>query len=183
MLVAKFRTVYSVSYSALLPSQSYWFKISWKKMVEVCFPIAVFDIVAVYCTSVAQTIILNIIQGLLKFLASASYANIYIYANELFPTNVRNTGMGICSMIARVGAIFGTFCNDYLVWITHACHNSHSFCSLIVYLIKTRIWIHLPTLLYGIVSLIAAVLALMFPETLNNPLPQSVQDVERMDRG
>lgn len=58
---------------------------------------------------------MNIIQGLLKFLASASYTNIYIYANELFPTNVRNTGMGICSMIARVGAIIGTFCNDYLV--------------------------------------------------------------------
>ena len=51
----------------------------------------------------------------LKFLASATYTNIYIYANELFPTNVRNTGMGICSMVARVGAIIGTFCNDYLV--------------------------------------------------------------------
>lgn len=58
---------------------------------------------------------MNTIQGLLKFLASASYTNIYIYANELFPTNLRNTGMGICSMIARVGAILGTFCNDYLV--------------------------------------------------------------------
>ena len=58
---------------------------------------------------------MNTIQGLLKFLASASYTNIYIYANELFPTNLRNTGMGVCSMIARVGAILGTFCNDYLV--------------------------------------------------------------------
>ena len=58
---------------------------------------------------------MNVIQGSLKFLASASYTNIYIYANELFPTNLRNTGMGICSMIARVGAILGTFCNDYLV--------------------------------------------------------------------
>lgn len=62
-----------------------------------------------------QTILIIIIDGSLKFLASASYAIIYIYANELFPTNVRNTGMGICSMIARIGAIIGTFCNDYLV--------------------------------------------------------------------
>jgi OCT family organic cation transporter-like MFS transporter 4/5 len=65
--------------------------------------------------SSAQLILMNIINGALKFLASASYAIIYIYANELFPTNVRNTGMGICSMIARIGAIIGTFCNDYLV--------------------------------------------------------------------
>jgi MFS family permease len=63
----------------------------------------------------AQVVTMNIINGALKFLASASYAIIYIYANELFPTNVRNTGMGICSMIARIGAIIGTFCNDYLV--------------------------------------------------------------------
>jgi hypothetical protein len=58
---------------------------------------------------------MNIINGTLKFLASASYAIIYIYANELFPTNVRNTGMGICSMVARIGAIIGTYCNDSLV--------------------------------------------------------------------
>ncbi len=58
---------------------------------------------------------MNIINISLKFVASSSYAIIYIYANELFPTNVRNTGMGICSMVARIGAIIGTFCNDYLV--------------------------------------------------------------------
>jgi MFS family permease len=63
----------------------------------------------------AQTVSMNIINGSLKFLASGSYAIIYIYANELFPTNVRNTGMGICSMVARIGAIIGTFFNDYLV--------------------------------------------------------------------
>ena len=62
-----------------------------------------------------QTVLMNLINGSLKLLASASYAIIYIYANELFPTNVRNTGMGICSMVARIGAIIGTFCNDSLV--------------------------------------------------------------------
>jgi len=51
----------------------------------------------------------------LKFLASGSYVIIYIYANETFPTQGRNTGMGVCSMIARVGAIIGTFSNDHLV--------------------------------------------------------------------
>jgi MFS family permease len=56
-----------------------------------------------------------IVNIILKFFASGSYAIIYIYANELFPTQVRNTGIGICSMIARIGAIAGTLSNDLLV--------------------------------------------------------------------
>jgi MFS family permease len=56
-----------------------------------------------------------IINIALKFLASGSYVIIYIYANEIFPTHGRNTGMGVCSMVARVGAIIGTFSNDHLV--------------------------------------------------------------------
>jgi len=56
-----------------------------------------------------------IVNIILKFFASGSYAIIYIYANELFPTQVRNTGIGICSMVARIGAIAGTLSNDLLV--------------------------------------------------------------------
>ena len=63
----------------------------------------------------------------LKFLASGSYVIIYIYANETFPTQGRNTGMGACSMVARLGAIIGTFSNDHLVKIFHIQFFSHSF--------------------------------------------------------
>lgn len=62
-----------------------------------------------------QRTVLFIINITLKFLASASFAIIYLYSTELFPTNVRTTGLGICSMIGRLGAILGTFSNDYLV--------------------------------------------------------------------
>jgi hypothetical protein len=65
----------------------------------------------------AQRTIMLIINIALKFLASASFAIIYLYSTELFPTNVRTTGLGICSMIGRLGAILGTFSNDYLVSI------------------------------------------------------------------
>jgi hypothetical protein len=47
-----------------------------------------------------------VMNVLLKFFASGSYNIIYIYANELFPTRIRNTGMGICSMIARKSFVF-----------------------------------------------------------------------------
>ncbi len=62
-----------------------------------------------------QRTILFIINIALKFLASASFAIIYLFSTELFPTNVRTTGFGICSMIGRFGAILGTFSNDHLV--------------------------------------------------------------------
>ncbi|CAF1263887.1 unnamed protein product, partial [Adineta ricciae] len=93
-----------------------------------------------------------------KFLVSVSYGTIYIYANELFPTRVRSTGMGLCSMAARVGAIVATTSNDMLA----------------------RVWINLPTVLFGALSLIAALAVLMLPETLNKPLPQTIQDTEQM---
>lgn len=62
-----------------------------------------------------QYVLMFIVNVALKFFASGSYAVIYIYANELFPTQARNTGIGICSMVARVGAIIGTLSNDLLV--------------------------------------------------------------------
>ncbi|CAF1090665.1 unnamed protein product [Adineta steineri] len=105
-----------------------------------------------------QKILIFIMNVLLKFFAAGSYAIIYIYANELFPTGIRNTGMGICSMVARIGAIVGTTSNDML----------------------TRVWINLPVVLFGILSLIAAFLVLMLPETLNKTLPQTIEDTEQM---
>ncbi|CAF1528287.1 unnamed protein product [Rotaria sp. Silwood1] len=95
---------------------------------------------------------------LLKFFASLSYGIIYVYANELFPTRIRNTGMGMCSMVARIGAIVGTTSNDMLA----------------------RLWVNLPTVLFGILSLVAALLVLMLPETLNKTLPQTIEDTEQM---
>ncbi|UJR16153.1 hypothetical protein I4U23_003064 [Adineta vaga] len=109
-------------------------------------------------TTILRTIMF-LINISLKFFASASFGIIYLYSTELFPTSVRTTGLGICSMTGRLGAILGTFSNDYL----------------------TRIWINFPIVLFGILSLIAGIVALIFPETLNRPLPQTVRDVENMD--
>ncbi|CAF0791707.1 unnamed protein product [Adineta steineri] len=105
-----------------------------------------------------QRSVMLIINISLKFLASASFAIIYLYTTELFPTNVRTTALGYCSMIGRLGAILGTFSNDYLA----------------------RVWINFPIILYGVISLIAGILALVFPETLHKPLPQTVDEVEQM---
>lgn len=41
-------------------------------------------------------------------------------------------------------------------------------------------WINLPNILCGILSLLAAFSALILPETLNKTLPQTVEDTEQM---
>ena len=38
-------------------------------------------------------------------MASACFAIVYVYTAELFPTTIRNTAIGSCSTIARVGGV------------------------------------------------------------------------------
>ncbi|GFO09417.1 organic cation transporter protein, partial [Plakobranchus ocellatus] len=47
-----------------------------------------------------------------KFGASAAFAVIYIYSAELFPTVMRNSGMGLCSLSARIGGILAPYIAD-----------------------------------------------------------------------
>ena len=41
-----------------------------------------------------------------KFAVGGSFSVIYIYSAELFPTQVRNIGVGVASIGARLGGIF-----------------------------------------------------------------------------
>ena len=38
-----------------------------------------------------------------KFGATASFAVVYLYTAELYPTQIQSTGVGMCSMMARIG--------------------------------------------------------------------------------
>lgn len=46
---------------------------------------------------------------------SAAYAIIGIYTAELFPTEVRNTAIGVSSMIGHIGSMMAPFVVDFLV--------------------------------------------------------------------
>ncbi|CAF3655008.1 unnamed protein product [Rotaria socialis] len=99
--------------------------------------------------------LMNII---LQWFTFSSYTIIYIYTNELFPTEIRNTGMSIHTIVARIGAIAG-------ITSTH---------------ILAQLWIPLPMVLSSILLLMAAFLAQMLPETLDSTLPQTIADTEQM---
>lgn len=51
----------------------------------------------------------NILALMGKMFISASFGVIYIYSAELYPTSVRNVGMGIVAMAARTGGMFAPF--------------------------------------------------------------------------
>jgi OCT family organic cation transporter-like MFS transporter 4/5 len=96
-----------------------------------------------------------------KFCASASYAIIYLYSSELFPTSVRNTGMGACSMMARVGSMIAPQING-LGDIYHSPG--------------------LPFLVFGISGLLGSFTAVILPETLNRSLPENIYEAEKVNK-
>ncbi|XP_071806680.1 solute carrier family 22 member 15-like [Asterias amurensis] len=90
-----------------------------------------------------------------KMGVAAAFNIIYIYTSELLPTVLRNSGMGICSMAARMGGVVAPS---------------------IVPLGDTTAY-----LIFGGTAFISGVLDLWMPETLDKPLPESIRDVEDGD--
>lgn len=95
-----------------------------------------------------------------KFFIAGSFAIIYNYSAELFPTVLRNTALGVGSMCARL---------------------SGSMTPMIMLLdsFDPRI----PAVVFGCLALISGFLALYLPETLDQPMPQSLEDGEKFGIG
>ncbi|XP_035172255.1 solute carrier family 22 member 13-like [Oxyura jamaicensis] len=52
-----------------------------------------------------QPVVITVLATIGKFAASASFSSSYVYSAELFPTVIRQSGVGLCSMAARVAGI------------------------------------------------------------------------------
>uniref|UniRef100_A0A8C7X5C3 Si:dkey-166k12.1 n=1 Tax=Oryzias sinensis TaxID=183150 RepID=A0A8C7X5C3_9TELE len=103
----------------------------------------------------------NVLTGLAmvgKFGITASFAIIYVYTAEIFPTVVRQTGIGVSSMFARMGGVLAPIINML---------DSHSPAT--------------PLIIFGISPLLGALLALALPETADRPLPDTLEDAENWD--
>ncbi|GIY28981.1 hypothetical protein CDAR_79151 [Caerostris darwini] len=90
-----------------------------------------------------------------KSAIAASFAIIYIYSAEIYPTVLRSTGIGFSSMFARLGGIIAP---------------------IIIQLRK--VYSPLPMIIFAIASIISGFLALALPETHNRQLPESIEEVE-----
>lgn len=95
-----------------------------------------------------------------KFMIAGSFAIIYNYTAELFPTPVRNTALGVGSMCARLAGALTPLI------------------TLLDSLDKT-----VPTVIFSTIAITSGLLSLLLPETLNQPMPQSMEDGERFGKG
>lgn len=97
----------------------------------------------------------NALSLVAKMCISMSFAIIYLYSAELMPTIVRNVGMGLASVAARVGGIISPF-----VSLLDDVTPGFQFSVL------------------GLMMLASGLLGLLLPETMGKPLPETIYDVE-----
>ena len=102
-----------------------------------------------------QTTLLVTLSMLGKLAITSSYGTVYIFSAELFPTVVRNVGLGAASMSGRVGGILCPYIN-----------------------MLSDVWTPLPLIIYGALALSGGLLTLLLPETLGRKLPETIQDGE-----
>nr|KAF7423426.1 hypothetical protein H0235_008709 [Vespula pensylvanica] len=92
-----------------------------------------------------------------KVTVISTIAITYLYAVELFPTVVRGTCLGLCTIFTEVGSL-----------------------SIQVLSSEKYVPINISLAIVGVLSLISGILAIILPETLNKILPDTIEDIEQM---
>jgi MFS family permease len=91
-----------------------------------------------------------------RFAANCSYTILNLFSAEQFPTVVRGVGMGGCVVVSRLGTMLA----PYILLL-----GRYAPC------------------LFGAAALVSGLAALCLPETLGQPMPETLQDGERLPLG
>uniref|UniRef100_A0A146ZN48 Solute carrier family 22 member 13 n=1 Tax=Fundulus heteroclitus TaxID=8078 RepID=A0A146ZN48_FUNHE len=103
-------------------------------------------------------VVITVIAVLGKFAATASFATVYVYTAELYPTILRQNGVGLNAMCARVAGILAP-----LIRLLDVYHHT------------------IPMLIYGIVPIVAGGLCVLLPETRNVELQDLAENKQSSD--
>ncbi|KAI0215704.1 Organic cation transporter protein [Lamellibrachia satsuma] len=105
---------------------------------------------------------LSWVRTLLAVIGRAGVAGVFtvmiLYSCELYPTVIRNLGVGMCAFWARVGGVVAP-----------------------QVLVLGTIWSKsVPLVIFGILSLLGSFTSLLLPETLGKPLPDTIDQAEQI---
>ncbi|XP_005414810.1 PREDICTED: solute carrier family 22 member 6 isoform X2 [Chinchilla lanigera] len=107
-----------------------------------------------------QTIVRTSLAVLGKGCLASSFNCIFLYTGELYPTIIRQTGLGMGSTVARVGSIVSP-----LVSMT------------------AELYPTAPLFIFGAIPVAASAATALLPETRGRPLPDTVQDLDSRRAG
>ena len=92
--------------------------------------------------------------------ASACFAIVFVYTAEMFPTAIRNSAVGICSTVARIGALLAPTIADL-----------------------DSISAPLPFLIMGGGAVVVGSLSCLLPETRGIVLPRTIEEAAALEAG
>ncbi|XP_030571482.1 solute carrier family 22 member 4-like [Drosophila novamexicana] len=93
-----------------------------------------------------------------KLAITCSFQILYFFTSEIFPTNVRNSLLSVCSMIGRIGSMLAPQTPLLAKYYEHA-----------------------PSILFATFALVSGFLTLGFPETADKVLPTTMEDARDLD--
>ncbi|XP_071115379.1 organic cation transporter protein-like [Haliotis cracherodii] len=105
---------------------------------------------------------INILAIVGNTCASAATCAVYTFTAELMPTTSRTFGMSMSSICCRVGSLLSPYIVDLTMYISG------------------RFGQILPMLVFGGITILAALLALLLPETVNKKLPETIKEAEML---
>nr|XP_012311077.1 solute carrier family 22 member 13 [Aotus nancymaae] len=100
-------------------------------------------------------VVVTVLAVVGKMATSAAFTVSYVYSAELFPTILRQTGMGLVGIFSRLGGIVTP-----------------------LMILLGEYYAALPMLIYGSLPIVAGLLCALLPETRGQALKDTIQDLE-----
>ncbi|XP_060810346.1 solute carrier family 22 member 3-like isoform X2 [Amyelois transitella] len=131
----------------------------WGRRMLTCGPMLTAGILTLIAAFVPKGIPQVTLAIMARFCINMSYNAAIQWSTELLPTGVRASG----SSLVHVSGYVATVMSPYIVY-------------------SQLIWSSLPLLILGVTAFVAAVFGMLLPETKGRPMPQTIDDGERLVR-
>ncbi|XP_045759989.1 solute carrier family 22 member 13 isoform X2 [Mirounga angustirostris] len=139
-------------YSSIFMMQ--WLGRKWSQMLTLV--LGGLMCIAIIFVPADLPVVVTVLAVVGKFATAASFTISYVYSAELFPTVIRQTGMGLMGIFSRTGGILTP---------------------LVILLGEYQA--ALPMIVYGSLPVGAGLLCALLPETRGQPLKDTIKDLEQ----